>query len=424
MIRFVLKGLLRDPSRSRLPVMMVAAGTFLTVFLQSWMQGVIGDMVRTNAQFDTGHVKVMTRAYRESADQVPNDLALLGVGELLGDLRALRPDMIWTPRIRFGGLLDVPDEHGETRAQGPVIGLGVDLAGPGTDEPGILNLEKALTRGRLPEQADEILVSEAFARKLGVAPGERATLLGSTMHGAMAMHNFTVVGTVQFGIAALDRGAMIADLGGVRAALDMADGAGEIVGYSRDMVYADREMVELAAGFRERFAQEEGEFAPLMVSLREQNGLAEYLDLTAVAAAVIVGVFVAAMSVVLWNAALMNGLRRYGEIGVRLAIGEPKGTLFRHMLLESALVGVAGSVVGTALGLAVSYYLQYNGIDISSMMRRSSVMMVSEMRARVTGLSYVLGFLPGLLAPMLGTAFAGVGIYRRQTAQLFKELEA
>ena len=47
----------------------------------------------------------------------------------------------------------------------------------------------------------------------------------------------------------------------------------------------------------------------------------------------------------------------------------------------------------------------------------------SEVRARVTPRSYVIGFPPGLMASVLGTMFAGIGVYRRQTSQLFKELE-
>ena len=93
------------------------------------------------------------------------------------------------------------------------------------------------------------------------------------------------------------------------------------------------------------------------------------------------------------------------------------------MVLESVMVGIAGSIIGTAIGLGVSYYMQVKGLDISSMMRNSTMISAGTMRAHVTWLSYVLGFLPGLFAPILGTLFAGVGIYRRQTSQLFKELE-
>jgi len=44
-------------------------------------------------------------------------------------------------------------------------------------------------------------------------------------------------------------------------------------------------------------------------------------------------------------------------------------------------------------------------------------------RAQVTPSSYIVGFLPGMLATLCGTALSGIGMYKRQTSQLFKELE-
>ena len=42
---------------------------------------------------------------------------------------------------------------------------------------------------------------------------------------------------------------------------------------------------------------------------------------------------------------------------------------------------------------------------------------------KVTSNLYFLGFFPGILATLLGTMLAGRGIYKREMAQLFKELE-
>jgi len=423
MIRFLIKGLLRDRSRSLFPVLMVSAGAFLTVFLYSFMKGTMDDLVNSNAKFDTGHVKIMTQAYEELADQIPNDLALLKVDSLLEQLRSSEEKMVWTPRIRFGGLLDIPDAQGETRAQGPVMGLGVDLLSSESPEIDILNLKNALVRGRLPQKENEILISEGFAQKLGVEIGEGATLIGSTMNGAMAIYNFKVSGTVRFGITAMDRGAIIADIKDVQYALDMEDGAGEIVGYSENMLYDDDTMLALTERFNDKFLRDDDEFSPLMLSLSQQRGLREYLDLVDVFGGIIVFIFVVVMSIVLWNSGLINGLRRYGEIGVRLAMGEPKGTLYRWMIYESIIIGFIGSTLGTVLGLAISYYLQYTGIDFGAMLQKSTMLISNVMRARVTGWSYVIGFFPGLIASVVGTMFAGIGIYRRQTSQLFKELE-
>lgn len=423
MIRFLAKGLMRDRSRSLFPVLIVSTGAFLVVLFYSWLNGAMGDMFSSNAKFDTGHVKIITRAYNELADQMPNDLALLEVNNLLDRLRDSEGSMIWTPRIRFGGLLDIPDANGETRSQGPTMGIGLDLLSPDSPEVEILNLRKALADGNLPRQKNEILISEEFAQKLGAKLGETATLLSSTMYGSMAVYNFRIAGIVRFGITALDKSAIIADIEGARDALDMKDGASEILGYSRDMLYDDSAMSEFKQRFNRDFSIEDDEFSPVMLTLSEQNGLGEYLFFASAMGSIIVAVFVFAMFVVLWNSGLMNGIRRYGEIGIRLAMGEPKATLYRRMLYESLVIGIVGSILGTLLGLGISYYMQYKPIDFGSIMQKSTMLISSEMRARVTGLSYVIGFMPGLVAPLLGTMAAGVGIYKRQTSQLFKELE-
>ena len=164
MIEFLIKGLLRDRSRSLFPILMVCAGAFLTVLLYSTMKGAIGDMVDSSARFEKGHVKIMTRAYHELSDQMPNDLALLGTDELMDQLRKENPHMIWTPRIKFGGLIDIPDENGQTRSQGPAFGIGIDLHSPDSPEIDILNLKKSIVQGRMPQNKNEILMSESFHR--------------------------------------------------------------------------------------------------------------------------------------------------------------------------------------------------------------------------------------------------------------------
>ena len=49
--------------------------------------------------------------------------------------------------------------------------------------------------------------------------------------------------------------------------------------------------------------------------------------------------------------------------------------------------------------------------------------MPSVMRAYITSDLLYVGFIPGLFSMLLGTALAGRGIFKRETARLFKELE-
>lgn len=427
MIHFLIKGLIRDRSRSLFPILMVSSGVFLTVLLYCTMQGFISDMADSNARFEAGHLKVMTRGYSKLSDQMPNDLALLNVGNLIIEFKKDYPDIIWTPRIKFGGLLDIPDEEGITRSQVPVFGMGINLIEAKSPEISVLNLEKAIVQGSLPRARNDILISDNLAKRLNVSIGDSATLIGSTMYGSMSMHNFRIAGTVKFGMTTVDRSTIIADINDVRDALDMNDGASEIIGFSKNMIYEDNIMKNVAMDLNKKFinsySNENSEFSPVIISLGEQGIFGYLLKFIDAAVGVVILVFVFVMSIVLWNSGLMNGIRRYGEVGIRLAMGEPKGDIYHSMIIESLCIGIAGSVAGTAFGLMLSYWLQNVGFDFGSMTQKYTVIMTTVLRARVTTVSYFIGFLPGVFASVIGTIFAGIGIYRRQTSQLFRELE-
>jgi len=424
MIRFLLKGILRDKQRSLLPVVVVTIGVMLTVFLFCWLSGILDDSIELNARFSTGHVKIMTAAYSKNIDQVPNDLALTGVDSLMIKLKKNFPDMKWGERIQFGGLIDAPDSKGETRAQGPAIGFGIDLLSGDKSETERFNLEKSVRRGRLPAHPGEILMSEDFSHKLNINPGDTVTLIGSTMNGSMAMYNFTVCGTIVFGTGPMDQGSVIIDLEDVRNALDMNNAAGEIVGYLPDNYYDEEKVSQVVAKFNTLFPHSKDEFSPIIVTLRQQNNLGNMMDQIKKVGGFAVFIFVLSMSLVLWNAGLLGGLRRYTEFGTRLAIGEDYSHIYKTMIYESVLIGIIGSVMGSLIGFAGSFYLQKHGLDLGSMMKDATILMPTVFHTRITSPAFFIGFIPGLFSTVIGTMLSGIGIYKRKTAQLFKELEA
>lgn len=423
MIKFLFKGIIRDKSRSLLPVVVVALGVFLTVFMSGLFKGIFNDIIDLNAKFTTGHVKIETRAYSENEDQVPNDLALTGVSDLMIRLRNDYPDVEWVERIHTGGLLDVPDSLGETRGQGLAVGTAIDMLSPGTREVDRMNIKKSIVKGSLPEKPGEVLISDDFANRFGVQTGDKVTLFGSTMNESMMFKTFTVSGTLRFGNSVLDRGAIFMDLADARQALDMNDAASEILGYFRDGNYDDLKAQQLELSFNAKYDKKNDEFSPEMSRLEEQQGLGDYISLANNAGAFVVFTFVVAMSIVLWNTGLLGGLRRYSEFGIRLALGEEKKHIYITTIYEAIIIGLIGSVAGTCLGLGAAYYMQSYGIDISGITKNIGMMLPLVYRARVTPALFYLGFFPGLIATVLGNALAGFAIYKRQTSQLFHELE-
>ena len=424
MIKFILKGLLRDKHRSLLPFLVTAIGVMLTVVFHAWITGVLGNSIEFNARFSAGHVKIMTMAYAENASQSPNDLALLGTDTLAGLIASEYPEFEFVQRIYFAGIVDVPGPDGETRSQGNALGIGIDLLSGDAGEADRLNLPSSLKTGSMPAKRNEVLASDEFSSKLGLEPGDTLTLVTTTMYGELALYNFVLSGTVEFGTTALDRGTIIADIEDVREALNMYDATGEILGFMREGTYDKVIATAAVEKFNSMYSSEEDEFSPIMKSLEEQNNMGFLVEYSGKLQAILVTVFILAMSLILWNAGLLGGLRRYGEFGMRLAIGEEKGHVYRTMLMESLITGIFGSLAGIAVGMSIAFYLQNIGIDLGFMMKNASIMMPGIFRAQITWQTWVIGFIPGIFSTLLGTMLAGTGIYKRQTAQLFKELEA
>ena len=428
MIYFLTKGLLRDRSRSLFPVIIITITVAIVIFAIGFMKGSMNSVFQSTAVIISGHEKVVTRAYKEESQMLPNDLALLNVDQIIRNLDKEYPDHFWSPRITFGGLLDMPDKNGETKDQGPVYALGIDLLKTGSRIIEIWELDKNLVNGRLPKTFNEALIGQKLANKLNITVGDTATYIGTTMHNAFTTYNFIVVGTFDLRKGQADSQMMLVDISGARKALDMENAASEILGFTHTLFYDDDKAVSLRSIYNENYSDSSDIFSPVMMALRDSSqqmgDMVEFVD----AFLMIIGtIFLIIVMVVLWNMGLMNGLRRYGEIGLRLAMGESKGVVYRSMIVEAVIIGLTGTMIGTGLGLSIVYYVQENGIDYSEVvatMSTASMVMPNVFYAKITPDLYYIGFIPGLIATVLGTMLAGIAIYKREMAQLFKELES
>ena len=426
MIRFLSKGLMRDRTRSFFPLIVISLTVALVVFGSGFMRGVMNSMLLDTAVMLTGHEKIVTRAYNEESELMPNDLALLGSGELIEKLEIEYPGFFWTPRITFAGLLDVPDKNGETKTQGPVIAMGIDFFSEESRQVEIWELKKSLTEGNLPSRSNDAIISSKLADQLNVSIGEKVTFIGSTMDNAFATYNFYVTGTFNLRKGQTDRQMMLVDISGARSALDMNNAASAIFGFYHDLYYDDQKTVDLRTSFNAANSDSSDMFSPIMLALRDGNQMGSMVDISNAMLAIMGSIFLIVVMVVLWNMGLMNGLRRYGEVGLRLAIGEPKGHVYRSLITEALIIGIIGTILGTGIGIAITYYVQVNGIDYTKgieALSNSSIIMPNVFYAQVTSDLFYIGFFPGVLATVFGTMLAGVAVYKREMAQLFKDLE-
>ena len=72
------------------------------------------------------------------------------------------------------------------------------------------------------------------------------------------------------------------------------------------------------------------------------------------------------------------------------------------------------------LAVITSYSIHYTKLYE---MKNSQMMLPTVFHAQINTTTYYIGLIPGLLSTVIGAMLAGIGIYKRQTATLFKELE-
>ena len=105
MIRFLTKGLIRDRSRSLFPVVIITITVGIVIFTVGFMKGTMNSVFLDTAVIISGHEKVVTRAYKEESQMLPNDLALLDVDQIIKNLNKEYPCLLYTSPSPRDGLL-------------------------------------------------------------------------------------------------------------------------------------------------------------------------------------------------------------------------------------------------------------------------------------------------------------------------------
>ncbi len=327
--------------------------------------------------------------------------------------------------------MDVPDEKGETKAQTPVVGMAIDLLDKNSPERKRLDLEKSVIEGVIPSRAKEMLVGYKLADALELQLGDTVTLLGQNFDGGMATDNYQVVGFVQFGLAAMDKKMALIDLADAQQTFYMEDMVTDFlgflpmsVGYKKYDLLKQNIMDHLPALKQSPPAEWASDDEPIILSVLDQRNLRELSVKFELVNDVVIGVFTFLMVLVLWNAGLLNGVHRYGEMGLLLALGETHKKLIILMALEAFMIGLLGSAAGCLIGGSLVYYLQEVGVSTHGIFETSGLMMSDTIRARLSLDTFVFAVIPGVTASVVGNLIANLAIFQRSEANLFRELEA
>ncbi|MFZ4579542.1 MAG: ABC transporter permease [Myxococcota bacterium] len=381
------RNLRRNPTRTGLTVGMVTVGVALLVVGQSWIDGMMGGMLRT-ATDAAGHVRLVDPGYARREALAPLDKNLRDVQELANRLRKTPGVVEVVPRITTGVTVSTGEEIGDLFAQ--VIGA------PESYLRVRLGLSQRLVAGRwLGTAADDMVMGAKVAEQAGARVGDEVLLLGVTQDGAMSPLKGRLVGIVKGPSASVDQQIFL-PLERVQWLTDMPGGATELLVYGG----AYQGGVQLADQLR-RDPVSKGLDVSAWSDREPWASMTRTVDAERMILLLIVG-FLTAIGI--WNTVVTSVLERTHEIGVLRALGLSAAGAVALFVIESLAVGLVGGVCGALLGAWPAWLLQEHGIHLGAgVADKVSMPMAETVYGLLSVEILVTAFVLGLVITLLGS---------------------
>ncbi len=386
-----------------LTLLAIAIGLANLIFLDSMLSGIDQESFYRVINYETGHVKIFSKGYQEDKENFPLDKAIEKPGSIIDELK-MDPEVAGvTSRVNFRVMLS------DGIDQLPAVGIAIN---PADDESVFLFRESIDKGGYFVGEEEAMLLGEGLAEDFGVGVGDYLTILTRTKYETYQALDLRIKGLLKTEDPKIDWAAVVIPLSLGQESLDLGSAVTEIDIKLKDPAKIDE--------FRDRLAKD-----ITGVEVATWQDLAE--DVMAISQAKRGGTLVIFGSVVLIaligisNTILLAAFERVKEIGMMAAMGMNRKQIVRLFVLEGAVIGLLGSIVGCILGIAVNYPLVKYGINWGFVMRD-----VGDIGYRVTGVSRGM-WRPSiiLIAMVFGFAVSAlVSIYPAWVASRMEPTEA
>jgi len=347
--RYAVRSLGRNLRRTLLSAVGVGVGCAIGLVTIGWIRGERMLFVRAAAESGAGHLRVAPAAWPERHD---DSLRLHDTARALAAARSLEGVRVATPRARTQALLALG-----TRTSSVEM-VGVD---PRT-EARALRFVKHIAHGRYLRAGDRdaVVIGQALAKRLDAAVDDDLVATAVDASGAMQSTMLHIVGIIDTGSREIDLALCQVMLPDVER-LTGRPGAGEVT-----LLLQDASTLQVArSSLASRVPRGDVVLAWYDVSPELRAGVD--IDNAWANVTVLIVLFVVLLGVA--SAQLTAVLERRRELAVLAAVGMRARVMVRLVLAEGLALGIAGAVLGLAIGTPSLWYLADHGVDISSMMQ-------------------------------------------------------
>lgn len=378
-LRMAFRNIRRNKRRTILSAFAISVAVMMVLVMRGYVGGITDSLFDSATKITTGHIKIAHTKYLEKEDMVPLEYKIdgfdgSGYEQLMPTLESIDGVRIISPRVKFGVLLSFKGKSSSA------MGVGIDPV----KESAIMSFDKVMIEGKYfgtDRNKRSIILGNILASKLGIMAGDKLTILAHTAYGSLKGMTFDVIGIFQYGISAIDDKLFYIPIGAAGKLLEMGNGVSEII----IMVDKPEDAVKVADKIKEAFRnykgfnldnnnamyydvipwQHQGGYLGFMKSAQSTYNIA-YLCLLILASTVII------------NTTMMVIYERIREIGTIGALGMRSNQIVLLFTIESAIVSIIGSFIGTAIGGSIDFLLSRTGIDFNTLSGGSLNLIVTD----------------------------------------------
>jgi ABC-type lipoprotein release transport system permease subunit len=348
-LKLAWRNMWRNWRRTSIAMIAIVLGLLLLVFMDG-LYGGYDEAVFANAvRLYGGNLQIHAPGFRDRAHRLP--LLPLDDPDQVVEIAMAHPEVLLaSKRIRTSGLIK---ERGEIY---PVTITGIE---PSVEAP-ISLIAENIVAGRflLDDDEDMILIGVGMAEELEVGVGDRITLAGKSKNESIRQRTMTIAGLFNLGLQDAEKGLVFISLAEAGSLFNLRDQATEVAISLHTVGIEDQVIGELQPGMG-------GYEVDSWLTLNPE--FAQVMDLS-VMATTFFGLIVVAMACIgILNLMMMAVYERTREMGVLAALGLKGGQVMGLFLLEGAMIGAVGALVGCTLGwLAMLAFNLSGGYDMSS----------------------------------------------------------
>lgn len=333
--------------RSVVTILAMAFACTMMIVFAALMDGFAIGSERNVVSMNTGDIQIHLPGYRDD----PDIYSLIDYADLL--VTQFRSEQFHATERLFAFGLMASDQSSS----------GVQLRGVDLDyEPTVTDIDQHILTGEWLSSDDKhgVVIGKKLSKLLDVGLGDELVFVGQTADGYMANDSFQIKGILKSISASIDNAGVFMSNGMLRELITLPKGAHELVlmriERTGDLTLTTEQLKTLLGADFEVMNWQQ--LMPVINRFLETAHIQTLI--------MMIFTYIAVASVVL-NAMLMSVFERIHEFGIMKAIGvKPKQLIiliYAEMFIQTFLAMLLAVVAGSSL----SWYLQKNGLDMSSL---------------------------------------------------------